>query len=380
MPVSYTHLDVYKRQMIIFVSMTSFGKNFINTVKKESGIHDYDISVSDVEMKNRQDVIDILNNSQYDNDYYLRGLEFVNVDINPDYLTYESPKTIGVYIQCIDNQRFKKLCQDNGIQPSNDLALTYNQSLILGENETEISSVYKKMDRNFIQDMYISYLDDETEKEKKIDIQNFQDIQMIETSDEYNIINPYELTFIVSTDYFEKEFGSTNIEIYIQTQQHEQLNQELESYGLSSYDETSANQERIEFMTIVEIFVYGFITILLIFTLLNILNMMSASIEKRKKEFAMFMSIGMSVNDMKKMLWKESSIYGIKSFVYSLPFCIIIEFLLYNLSFNTIPFRPSWIAYLISFIVMMIVMILTFKLGLNRFRKQNIIETLKDDM
>ena len=58
------------------------------------------------------------------------------------------------------------------------------------------------MDRNFIQDMYISYLDDETEKEKKIDIQNFQDIQMIETSDEYNIINPYELTFIVSTDYF----------------------------------------------------------------------------------------------------------------------------------------------------------------------------------
>ena len=366
--------------MIIFVSMTSFGKNFINTVKKESGIHDYDISVSDVEMKNLQDVIDILNNSQYDNDYYLRGLEFVDVDINPDYLTYESPKTIGIYIQCIDDQRFNQLCEDNGIQPSNDLALTYNQSLILGENETEISSVYKKMDRNFIQDIYISYLDEKTEKEKKIDIQNFQDIQMIETSDEYNIINPYELTFIVSTDYFEKEFGSTNIEIYIQTQQHEQLNQELESYGLSSYDETSANQERIEFMTIVEIFVYGFITILLIFTLLNILNMMSASIEKRKKEFAMFMSIGMSVNDMKKMLWKESSIYGIKSFVYSLPFCIIIEFLLYNLSFNTIPFRPSWIAYLISFIVMMIVMILTFKLGLNRFRKQNIIETLKDDM
>ena len=31
-------------------------------------------------------------------------------------------------------------------------------------------------------------------------------------------------------------------------------------------------------------------------------------------------------------------------------------------------------------IVMMIVMILTFKLGLNRFRKQNNIETLKDDM
>ena len=80
------------------------------------------------------------------------------------------------------------------------------------------------------------------------------------------------------------------------------------------------------------------------------------------------------------MLWKESSIYGIKSFVYSLPFCIIIEYQLYKLSSSTLPFTPSWISYLISFIVMMIVMILTFKLGLNRFRKQNIIETLKDDM
>ena len=37
-------------------------------------------------------------------------------------------------------------------------------------------------------------------------------------------------------------------------------------------------------------------------------------------------------------------------------------------------------AKLVVFLVMMIVMILTFKLGLNRFRKQNIIETLKDDM
>ena len=35
---------------------------------------------------------------------------------------------------------------------------------------------------------------------------------------------------------------------------------------------------------------------------------------------------------------------------------------------------------MISFIVIMFVMILTFRTGLNKFKKQNIIETLKDDM
>ena len=43
-------------------------------------------------------------------------------------------------------------------------------------------------------------------------------------------------------------------------------------------------------------------------------------------------------------------------------------------------FVPSWLAYIISFIVVLLVMILTFQIGLSRFRKQNIVETLKDDM
>ena len=140
-------------------------------------------------------------------------------------------------------------------------------------------------------------------------------------------------------------------------------------------------------MTIVEIFIYGFVAILLLFTMLNIFNMMSASIEKRRKEFAMLMSVGMSSYDMTIMILKESLIYGIKAFVYSLPLSIVIEYLLYrlshlslNISINDMIFAPSWKAYFIAFTVLMIIMILTFKLGLNRFRKQNIIETLKDDM
>ena len=73
-------------------------------------------------------------------------------------------------------------------------------------------------------------------------------------------------------------------------------------------------------------------------------------------------------------------IYGLKAFCYSLPFCIVIEYILYGMSFSEEPFMPSWIIYFIALTGIMIVMMVAFQIGLNRLKKQNIIETLKDDM
>ena len=242
-------------------------------------------------------------------------------------------------------------------------------------------------DKNFIKKIYTLDYDEENDKEIEHNYQMFDDIQLIDMPHQYHFTNPYDPTLIVSQEYFEKEFQDETVNFYVTAKEHKNLTRELQSYQWEVFDETSANQERIDFMTIVEIFIYGFVAILLLFTMLNIFNMMSASIEKRRKEFAMLMSVGMSSYDMTIMILKESLIYGIKAFVYSLPLSIVIEYLLYrlshlslNISINDMIFAPSWKAYFIAFTVLMIIMILTFKLGLNRFRKQNIIETLKDDM
>lgn len=109
--------------------------------------------------------------------------------------------------------------------------------------------------------------------------------------------------------------------------------------------------------------------------------MMSASIEKRKQELAMLMSVGMSYLAIKKMLLIESLIYGIKTLIYGTPLCLLLEYIIFQSSeYAGQKFVPSWLAYIISFIVVLLVMILTFQIGLSRFRKQNIVETLKDDM
>ena len=134
-------------------------------------------------------------------------------------------------------------------------------------------------------------------------------------------------------------------------------------------------------MDITEILVYSFVGVMIFFSFLNVINMMSSSVEKRKKEFAMLMSVGMSPNDIKKMLWKESLVYGLKVLIYSFPICILIEYIFYKrILFIEIPFIPSWIAFIVVFTIIMLIIISTFLIGLNHFKKQNIIEALKDDM
>ncbi|UTY40419.1 hypothetical protein NMU03_06460 [Allocoprobacillus halotolerans] len=94
----------------------------------------------------------------------------------------------------------------------------------------------------------------------------------------------------------------------------------------------------------------------------------------------MMMSVGISQKDMSKILFYESFVYGMKVLIYSIPLCLGIEYVLYSVSELSNEFHPSWLAYMISFIVICIVMMLTFHLGFRHFRKQNIIETLKDDI
>ena len=120
---------------------------------------------------------------------------------------------------------------------------------------------------------------------------------------------------------------------------------------------------------------------MIFFTLVNIINMMSESIENRKKEFAMMLSVGMSPKGLYKVIWYESLIYGIKTLIYAMPICIFIEYIFYQQTYiEGYTFMISFEAYFICFIIIMFVMLLTFRTGLKALKRQNIIEALKDDM
>lgn len=366
--------------MCLFITVFSFSKMFLRTVNDNSGISDYNIKAY-VPLDNVDQINQILD-SQDHQSYHFISQNFVKVHINQDYLNYQDEMT-DMSIAVIDQKSYEDICKDNNIVPTKNKALIYDTPISImndnGEEET-YSKLYKKMDKNFIEEIYFEEYDGENIYQRQLE--NFDSIELLHTEDELGISYSDEITLLVPIEYYKENIREdAAITYYIQSDDADSLCDELASVGIETVNIEENSQYARQLVQLVQIFVYGFVSIMVFFTLLNILNMMSASIEKRRKEFAMILSVGMSYKDMTKMIFIESFIYGIKTVIYGFPLCLLIEYIMYQVSpYGNIDFSPSWIAYIISFLIIFLVMILTFKVGLNRFRKQNIIETLKDDM
>ena len=59
-------------------------------------------------------------------------------------------------------------------------------------------------------------------------------------------------------------------------------------------------------MNVMKIFVYGFIVVISLVSVTNIINTISTNINLRKREFAIIKSIGVTPQGFKKMIYMES--------------------------------------------------------------------------
>lgn len=385
--------------MVAFVAVYSFGNHFMDQMNKANQYNRYDIQMN---IGYEKDFINetnkILNENDKVNDYYYMTDLNIYADINSYYLDIplevdkDTNKYGMTFIGLSENKR-KQLCKDNNIEYKDNLMLAYNGEYGYYENDDYkiYDHRFKKMDKDFfksielIENSYDAQGDKSITNQQKLKL--FDSIELIE-NDQFN--NSYgngnldsSIYFIVPVEYVvnvETEYVPT-ITYNIFSTQHQELTKELNQLNYPPYDYAQTVLQNRQIFLIAQIFIYGFVFIMILFTMLNIINMMSASIDKRKKELGMMLSVGMSPKGVSKMLFYESFIYGMKTLLYGFPICIGIEWLFYDqIKTGQTIFIPSFIAYVIAFVVIMFIMLVTFRVGLNKFKKQNIIETLKDDM
>ena len=79
---------------------------------------------------------------------------------------------------------------------------------------------------------------------------------------------------------------------------------------------------------IIQVFCYGFIALMILISFVNILNTVTTGIDLRRREFAMFKSVGITPKGFNKMICLESLLYGIKALVISIPVSILLSFLM----------------------------------------------------
>ena len=134
-------------------------------------------------------------------------------------------------------------------------------------------------------------------------------------------------------------------------------------------------------MLLVSVFVYGFIILMSLICIANIVNTISTSIALRRREFAMLKSVGMTDRAFHKMIAYESAFYGIKALIFGLPVGTGIMLLIKHIIEKEISFDMGipWMGYVIAIVGVFVVIGTTMLYSARRIKKENVIDALKNE-
>ena len=188
---------------------------------------------------------------------------------------------------------------------------------------------------------------------------------------------------VVDYDEFKDKIDLHVNNITLMSDNSEQTVQSIESIAPSSniydIDKEKASIKAVYFL--VNIFLYGFITIITLIGVTNIFNTITSTMELRKKEFAMLKSIGMTKKEFKRMINLETIMYSIKSLIYGVILGTLGSLLIhkaYNTTFAA-EYQFPLLAVLISIIGVTLLIHVIMRYSMKKIEKQNIIETIRND-
>lgn len=174
----------------------------------------------------------------------------------------------------------------------------------------------------------------------------------------------------------------------IETTDHQKVTEKLNTISddgkYSDFSVVDFSEQMQTFNTIalvIQVFVYGFVALISLITIFNIINTISSGIASRKKEFAMMKSVGITPKGFNKMIMLESAFYGIKAVIFGLPISALISFDMHKaLNNSTATFSIDYLLYLIVALVVFAIIGMTMIYSVKKVQQNNIIETLKDDI
>ncbi len=201
-------------------------------------------------------------------------------------------------------------------------------------------------------------------------------------------------TVIVSDKFYDYIVSNYNVNatnsrsLYIKSTDAEKLESLIKEYlldeNITNYSlfniETEAKAQR-SLIILVAIFLYGFIIVISLIGVTNIINTISTNMNLRRREFAMLKSIGMTKNEFNKMINLESIMYSTKALIIGIPLGLLGSFAIYKAFANgsDYGFIFPWKAILIAIFVVYILVSLIMYFALRKTKSENIIDTIKDE-
>lgn len=201
-----------------------------------------------------------------------------------------------------------------------------------------------------------------------------------------------DITVIVSEDTYNQleqampEEINTNWMLFINSTDPTQTEKEISELSAVEDDHSIINLYEInkqdqQVIIVLSIFTYGFISLITLISVANILNTISTSIALRKREFAMLKSMGMTPKGFNQMVRYESIFYGIKALLYGLPLSLLAMFGMYKALSDSFSYQFTlpWIEIIIAIVAVFVIVSITMLYSTAKLKKENIIDALKQE-
>ncbi len=430
--------------IVLFIPSAAFTDYLVEMADTTFDTYGYDLSYipdyEDMSGFSEDEVLRTIRNEEnteraaYCRKYLMTG-DFKSEDLTDEIkniYTNDSDSEIPVYLYFVNDDEFIRLLDENNIKnkdkyinPDKPMALIYDDIKyfdsdkekyvninILNEDRCSLEIDFRKKFDGYYFETYeydeetgledIEYVvyrnnddpedslkikSDESKIRTNIDIGGKIDEApfFLEYSASGMIIYPYSIMNRVipeeSDDYFYTSFklkSEDHAESY--TALKELIdNQLLPAGDITDYAEIAESDRN--FVTIVQVFAYGFIVLISLIAAANVFNTISTNISLRRREFAMLKSIGMTGSGFNRMMNYECILYGIKSLMYGLPVSIAITYFIYRSvseGFET-DFRLPWKAILIAVSSVLLVVFATMMYSMSKIKKDNPIDALKNE-
>ena len=164
------------------------------------------------------------------------------------------------------------------------------------------------------------------------------------------------------------------------------MKEKLEELGCQGnatvYDTRKGKESTMAVLLVLNVFTFGFITLISLIAAANVFNTISTNISLRRREFATLKSVGMEKRGFNRMMRFECLLYGCKALFWGLPVSIGITFLIHlavNNAFRSERFRLPWTAIGIAVGSVFLVVGTTMLYTMGKLRKENIVETLRNE-
>lgn len=377
----------------VFISLSSFISYGFKITEQYYVDLNYSMKVSV-----RDDDINLIDKAYNDiknmegiSNYSLEKSMFMDFDANKYYTKdaqiFAESGALSIKLTSVGEKEFKRILKENNISLSdyNYKGFVIDSNVIYADNKNYKHINLIDLNKNKIVKGKLNNKDLSVEIVKRLDV--------LPTG----IQNAYSdsPTIIVSDDFYNyllKEYNMSDdfkrSELYIKCDNADKLEAAIKKYFVSS-DITSYNVMNIEteakgeraMIILVSIFLYGFIIVISLIGITNIINTINTNVNLRRRELAMLKSIGMTKKEFTRMIRLESFMYSTKALLIGIPLGLLGSYGMYKAfaSGDDYGYLMPWKATLMAIIVVYLLVNIIMYFSLKKMQNENIIDVIKDE-